>query len=274
MSGSESWASQPQPPQSLGSSAPRPVPDLASQVPSSLRSYSSPRLRRIFRQASSRPLRLVIVLTALLTAIVTPQALGLGSTKTDQIDHRPVWLPSTSTLATVTPSTTPTTAPSTTAPLTTTPMPSQPVTAKVVGGASVAAGGSMATTLNGAIGSSSGHLVLSGQPYRFVGVNAYEIATDWGVNGSCGTMVSDAQLGQLFSSLPPNSLVRFWAWQGSAAINVNTHQIDWGPLDRVFADGSCLPPTPDRGAGRPERGVRRGKLEGPRLVWRRIYAAV
>ena len=113
--------------------------------------------------------------------------------------------------------------------------PSQPATAKVVAGASAVAGGSQATTPAGDIGSSGGHLVLSGQPYRFVGVNAYEIATDWGVNGSCGTMLSDYQLVQLFSSMPPNSLVRFWAWQGSAAINITTHQIDWGPLDRVFA---------------------------------------
>jgi hypothetical protein len=98
----------------------------------------------------------------------------------------------------------------------------------------VADGGSQ-TTPEGDIGSSGGHLVLDGQPYQFVGVNAYELGTEWGVDGSCGTMVSDSQLDQLFSSLPPNSLVRFWAWQGSAAINVTTHQIDWGPLDRVFA---------------------------------------
>lgn len=80
----------------------------------------------------------------------------------------------------------------------------------------------------------AGHLELDGQTYRFVGVNAYEIATDWGVNGSCGTMETTGQLDQLFSSLPPNSLVRFWAWQGSAAINIRTHQLDWAPLDRVF----------------------------------------
>lgn len=116
-----------------------------------------------------------------------------------------------------------------------TPTPSPLAEAKVVAGASVAAGGSQATTPAGDIGSSGGHLVLNGQPYQFVGVNAYEIATDWGVNGSCGTMLSDTQLDQLFSSMPPNSLVRFWAWQGSAAINITTHQIDWGPLDRVFA---------------------------------------
>jgi mannan endo-1,4-beta-mannosidase len=66
-------------------------------------------------------------------------------------------------------------------------------------------------------------------------VNAYELATDWGVNQGCGPMLTDAQMNAFFASLPPNSLVRFWAFQGSMAINVNTHQLDWAPLDRVFA---------------------------------------
>lgn len=80
----------------------------------------------------------------------------------------------------------------------------------------------------------NGSLYLNGAPYHFSGVNAYEIATDWGVNGGCGVMVSQSQLDGLFSSLPPNSLVRFWAWQGSAVTNINTHQLDWSALDRVF----------------------------------------
>ena len=79
------------------------------------------------------------------------------------------------------------------------------------------------------------HLVLSGSTYRFLGVNAYEAATQWGTNAGCGAMLTDAQLDQLFSSLAPNSLVRIWAFQGSMAINVHTGQLDWGPLDRVFA---------------------------------------
>ena len=87
----------------------------------------------------------------------------------------------------------------------------------------------------GVITASGDHLILNKRFYQFVGVNAYEIATDWGVNGSCGTMESNAQLDDLFASLPPNSLVRFWAWQGSAAINIHTHQLDWAPLDRVFS---------------------------------------
>jgi mannan endo-1,4-beta-mannosidase len=87
----------------------------------------------------------------------------------------------------------------------------------------------------GAIGVSDGRLELNGQPYTFTGVNAYEIGTEWGVNPGCGGQESDAQLNELFSSLPPNSLVRFWAFQDAIATNVHTDQLDWAPLDRVFA---------------------------------------
>ena len=87
----------------------------------------------------------------------------------------------------------------------------------------------------GLIQASGAHLILNGAVYHFTGVNAYEAATQWGVNEGCGGELSDAQLNQLFSSLPPNSLVRIWAFQGSMATNVSTRQLDWGPLDRVFA---------------------------------------
>lgn len=85
------------------------------------------------------------------------------------------------------------------------------------------------------ISASGRRLVLNGVPHRFVGVNVYELATDWGTNVGCGPMLSNTQLNALFASLPANSLVRFWAFQGSMAINAKTHQIDWAPLDRVFA---------------------------------------
>jgi len=86
----------------------------------------------------------------------------------------------------------------------------------------------------GVIGASGTSLTLNGAPYTFVGVNAYEIATDWGVNEGCGGDETQAQLDQLFSGLPPNSLVRFWAFQATMATNVDTGRIDWAPLDRVF----------------------------------------
>ena len=43
-----------------------------------------------------------------------------------------------------------------------------------------------------------------------------------------------AQIDSFFSSLRPNSLVRFWAFQGAMATNVHTDQLDWAPLDNVF----------------------------------------
>ena len=91
------------------------------------------------------------------------------------------------------------------------------------------------TVSSGVIGTAGGQLVLDGAPYRFVGVNAYEIGTDWGTDAGCGGMLSTGELDAFFASLPPHSLVRFWAFEGSMAVNVRTHRIDWGPLDRVFA---------------------------------------
>jgi mannan endo-1,4-beta-mannosidase len=79
-----------------------------------------------------------------------------------------------------------------------------------------------------------GHLTVAGAPYRFVGLNAYELATFWGRNAGCGAMLGNAQLDQFFTSMPPHSLVRILAWEGSMAINYRTKQVDWGPLDRVF----------------------------------------
>ena len=75
-------------------------------------------------------------------------------------------------------------------------------------------------------------LCVGGTPTRFVGVNAYELATQWGTNAGCGGRVDD--LDGFFRSLPPNSLVRFWAFQDMAT-NYRTRAIDWGPLDRVVA---------------------------------------
>jgi mannan endo-1,4-beta-mannosidase len=78
-------------------------------------------------------------------------------------------------------------------------------------------------------------LYLNGSVYRFTGVDAYQAATQWSTNAGCGGQLSDAQLDQLFRSLPPNSLVRLWAFQATIATNKATHRLDWGPLDRVVA---------------------------------------
>ena len=93
---------------------------------------------------------------------------------------------------------------------------------------------SATTVSTGTIGASGTHLTLNGSTYLFTGVNAYELANDYGVNAGCGPQVTPAQLDAFFASLRPNSLVRIGAPQGAVAINVTTRQLDWGPLDAVF----------------------------------------
>jgi hypothetical protein len=78
-------------------------------------------------------------------------------------------------------------------------------------------------------------LELNGDPYRVVGLNAYELATTWGSNFGCGGMLDNARLDAFFAGLPPHSMVRMWAFQGSMATNPTTHQRDWTGLDRVVA---------------------------------------
>jgi len=75
-------------------------------------------------------------------------------------------------------------------------------------------------------------LMLGGAPYRFTGINAYNLATDWSVNYGCGAMVDDQSLDSFFASLRPDSMVRLWAFQRQV-FNKNTGQLDFGPLDRV-----------------------------------------
>jgi mannan endo-1,4-beta-mannosidase len=69
---------------------------------------------------------------------------------------------------------------------------------------------------------------------QFTGFNAYQLATQVGINAGCGSMASTAQIDSFFGSLRPNSVVRFWAFQGALATNVSTGQIDWEPLDNIF----------------------------------------
>jgi hypothetical protein len=85
------------------------------------------------------------------------------------------------------------------------------------------------------VGVSGLQLTLNGVPHNFTGVDAYELATDWGVNYGCGAMLSDAQLASFFASLPPGSLVRFNAFQANLGTDAGTGALDLGPLDRVFA---------------------------------------
>ena len=82
------------------------------------------------------------------------------------------------------------------------------------------------------------NLEIGGVPTKFTGFNAYQLATDWGTNAGCGGMATPAQIDSFFASLRPNSLVRFWAMQGAMATNINTHQLDWAPLDNVFYEAA------------------------------------
>jgi len=78
------------------------------------------------------------------------------------------------------------------------------------------------------------HLEIGGVPTLFTGFNAYQLATDWGINAGCGGMATTAQIDAFFASLRPDSVVRFWALQGTIATNVHTGQLDWAPLDNIF----------------------------------------
>ena len=82
------------------------------------------------------------------------------------------------------------------------------------------------------------HLEIGGVPTLFTGYNAYQLATDWGTNAGCGGMATTAQIDAFFASLRPDSLVRFWAFQGTMATNVHTGQLDWAPLDNVFYEAA------------------------------------
>ncbi len=77
---------------------------------------------------------------------------------------------------------------------------------------------------------------LNGDPYRFVGVNAYHLGGMEGVSAGCGGMEKD--INQFLSSLRPNSVVRTWAFQGGMAVNTKTKQIDWTGLDRLVNEAS------------------------------------
>lgn len=75
-------------------------------------------------------------------------------------------------------------------------------------------------------------LYLDGAPFRFTGVNAYELGTEWSLNPGCGTQVSN--LGELFDALPAGSVLRFWAFQ-SLAVDKHTRSLNFAALDRVVA---------------------------------------
>ncbi|MGU3499595.1 beta-mannosidase [Mycobacterium sp. C31M] len=73
------------------------------------------------------------------------------------------------------------------------------------------------------------NLTLDGKPWWPVGINAYQLGTDWTVNAGCGAQVD---LDTFFRQLPPHSLTRFNAFS-SLATNKETGLLDFGALDAV-----------------------------------------
>lgn len=76
-----------------------------------------------------------------------------------------------------------------------------------------------------------GQLHLDGRPWWPTGLNAYQLATDWGVNAGCGGMVDP---GQYFESLPDGAVTRFNVFQ-QLAVNKVTGELDFRAVDAVFA---------------------------------------
>lgn len=72
-------------------------------------------------------------------------------------------------------------------------------------------------------------LTLDGTPWWPIGINAYQLGTDWSVNAGCGAQVD---LDAFFSGLQPHSLTRFNAFS-SLALNKETGLLDFTALDAV-----------------------------------------
>ncbi|MDF3341007.1 beta-mannosidase [Mycolicibacterium septicum] len=79
-------------------------------------------------------------------------------------------------------------------------------------------------------GVSGTSFTLDGRPWWPIGINAYQLATNWSVNAGCGAQVD---LDSYFGALPPHSLTRFNAYS-SFAVNKYTGQLDFTSLDEVF----------------------------------------
>ena len=80
-----------------------------------------------------------------------------------------------------------------------------------------------------ALGVSGTSLTLDGDPWWPIGLNAYQLATDWSVNAGCG---AEVDLDTFFGRLPRPSLVRFNAYS-SLAVNKHTGQLDFSAIDAV-----------------------------------------
>lgn len=155
---------------------------------------------------------------------VTSTAGGLAASSTFTVTETTSTTTSSTTTTTVAPTTTTTVASTTTtvAPTTTTTV--APTTTTTVAPA----------PSSGFVKASGRWLTLNGAPYRFTGVNVYQLTTDYAINYGCGENNTAADVDALFASLRPNSMVRVWAFQ-QLAWNQNTGTRDFATFDRVVA---------------------------------------
>lgn len=94
--------------------------------------------------------------------------------------------------------------------------------------------GSAATDPAGRIVRHGTGLYLNGRPYSFVGVAAPNATTLGSVNYGCGAPLSDAELDQLFTSLPPRTVVNMWA-TSQLGWNRFARSVDFTAIDRAVA---------------------------------------
>ncbi len=150
--------------------------------------------------------------SATFTATATPPS-GTGATPTNSPTPSPA--PTSTATAPPTPTNTATKAPATSTP-TPTPTPVPP-----------APGASGFVAANGAA------LTLNGQPFRFIGVNRYNLLTTSSPYNGCGAGFSLAELDTWFSELQtlgPRVAVRFWVFQ-----EFTKSATDFSRLDAVVA---------------------------------------
>lgn len=77
-------------------------------------------------------------------------------------------------------------------------------------------------------------LYLNGRPYSFVGAAVPNGTTLWSVNYGCGGQLSDADLNQLYASLPPRTVVSMWA-TSQLGWNRWSKTVDFTAIDRSVA---------------------------------------
>lgn len=89
-------------------------------------------------------------------------------------------------------------------------------------------------TPSGFVSRSGTQLRLGGAPYRFTGLNAYHLSTDYAVNYGCGENNTVADVDAFFASLRPNSMVRVWAFQ-QLAWDKTKGSMAFTTFDRIVA---------------------------------------